>query len=49
MKIKEEFLAKEVYSKILDKMVFVSYENLDLLQNLDLNFIFEAEPQPKKK
>lgn len=49
MKIKEEYLAKEVYSKILDKMVYVSYENLDLLQNLDLNFIFEAEPQPKKK
>lgn len=49
MKIKEEYLSKEVYSKILDKMVYVSYENLDLLQNLDLNFIFEAEPQPKKK
>lgn len=49
MKIKEEFLAKEVYSKILDKMIYVSYENLELLQNLDLNFIFEEEPQPKKK
>ena len=49
MKIKEEYLSKEVYSKILDKMIFVSYENIDLLKNLDLNFIFEAEPQPKKK
>lgn len=49
MKIKEEYLSKEVYSKILDKMIFVSYENLDLLKNLDLNFIFEEEPQPKKK
>ncbi|WP_395652640.1 hypothetical protein [Brevundimonas sp.] len=49
MKIKEEFLAKEVYSKILDKMIFVSYENIDLLKNLDLNFIFEEELQPKKK
>lgn len=49
MKIKEEYLSKEVYSKILDKMIYVSYENLELLQNLDLNFIFEEEPQPKKK
>ena len=49
MKIKEEYLAKEVYSKILDRMIFVSYENLELLKNLDLNFIFEEEPQPKKK
>ena len=49
MKIKEEYLAKEVYSKLLDKMIFVSYENIDLLKNLDLNFIFEEELQPKKK
>ena len=49
MKIKEEFLSKEVYSKLLDKMIYVSYENLDLLKNLDLNFIFEEDPQPKKK
>ena len=49
MKIKAEYLAKEVYSKILDKMIYVSYENLELLQNLDLGFIFEEEPQPKKK
>lgn len=49
MKIKAEYLAKEVYSKLLDKMIFVSYENLDLLQNLDLNFIFEEEEKPKKK
>jgi hypothetical protein len=49
MKIKAEFLSKEVYSKLLDKMIFVSYENLDLLKTLDLNFIFEEEPQPKKK
>jgi hypothetical protein len=49
MKIKEDYLSKEVYSKLLDKMIFVSYENLDLLKNLDLNFIFEEEPQPKKK
>ena len=49
MKIKQEYLAKEVYSKILDKMIYVSYENLELLQNLDLNFIFESDPQPKKK
>ena len=49
MKIKEEYIAKEVYSKLLDKMIFVSYENIDLLKNLDLNFIFEEELQPKKK
>lgn len=49
MKIKAEYLSKEVYSKILDKMIYVSYENLELLQNLDLNFIFEEELQPKKK
>ena len=49
MKIKAEYLSKEVYSKILDKMIYVSYENLELLQNLDLNFIFESDPQPKKK
>lgn len=49
MKIKEEFLSKEVYSKLLDKMVYVSYENLDLLKNLDLNFIFEEEEKSKKK
>ncbi len=49
MKIKGEYLAKEVYSKLLDKMIYVSYENIDLLKNLDLNFIFEEEPQAKKK
>jgi hypothetical protein len=49
MKIKAEYLAKEVYSKLLDKMIFVSYENLDLLQTLDLNFIFEEEEKSKKK
>lgn len=49
MKIKEEYLAKEVYSKILDRMIYVSYENLELLKNLDVNFIFVEESQPKKK
>ena len=49
MKIKAEYLSKEVYSKLLDKMIYVSYENLELLKNLDVNFIFEEEPQPKKK
>jgi len=49
MKIKAEYLAKEVYCKLLDKMIFVSYENLDLLKTLDLNFIFEEEEKPKKK
>ena len=49
MKIKEEYLAKEVYSKILDRMIYVSYENLEVLKSLDLNFIFEEELQAKKK
>jgi hypothetical protein len=30
-------------------MIFVSDENIDLLKNWDLNFIFEEELQPKKK
>jgi hypothetical protein len=49
MKIKEQYIAKEVYSKLLDRMIYVSYENLDLLKDLDVNFIFEEEEKPKKK
>jgi hypothetical protein len=48
MKIKAEFIGKDMYSQELNRIILISEENISLFKEYGYNFLFEVEIKPKK-
>jgi hypothetical protein len=48
MKIKAEFIGKDMFSQELNKIIVISEENISLFKEYGYNFLFEVEIKPKK-
>lgn len=50
MKLKEEYLGKEIYCELILKSLLVCEENAELFKAYEMLFLFEEqEEKPKKK
>jgi hypothetical protein len=48
MKIKAEFIGKDMFSQELNRIILISEENISLFKEYGYNFLFEVEIKPKK-
>jgi hypothetical protein len=48
MKIKAEFIGKDMFSQELNRIILISEENISLFKEYGYNFLFEIEIKPKK-
>ena len=48
MKIKAEFIGKDMFSQELNKIIVINEENISIFKEYGYNFLFEAEIKPKK-
>lgn len=48
MKIKAEFIGKDMFSQELNKILIINEENIEIFKEYGYNFLFEAEIKPKK-
>ena len=48
MKLKSEFIGKDMFSQELNRIVLISEENIPLFKEHGYTFLFEVEIKPKK-
>jgi hypothetical protein len=48
MKIKAEFIGKDMFSQELNRIILISEENISIFKEYGYNFLFEVEIKPKK-
>ena len=48
MKIKAEFIGKDMFSQELNRIILISEENISLFKEHGYTFLFEVEVKPKK-
>lgn len=48
MKLKAEFIGKDMFSQELNKIIIINEENIEIFKEYGYNFLFEVEIKPKK-
>ena len=48
MKIKAEFIGKDMFSQELNKIIIINEENIEIFKQYKYDFLFEVEIKPKK-
>ena len=48
MKIKAEFIGKDMFSQELNKIIIINEENIEIFKKFKYTFLFEVEIKPKK-
>jgi hypothetical protein len=48
MKIKAEFIGKDMFSQELNKIIKINEENIEIFKQYKYDFLFEVEIKPKK-
>ena len=48
MKIKAEFIGKDLFSQELNKIIIINEENIEIFKKYGYDFLFEVEIKPKK-
>lgn len=48
MKIKAEFIGKDMFSQELNKIIKINEENIEIFKEYKYDFLFEVEIKPKK-
>lgn len=48
MKLKAEFIGKDMFSQELNKIVIINEENIEIFKQYKYDFLFEVEIKPKK-
>lgn len=48
MKIKAEFIGKDLFSQELNQILIINEENIEIFKEYKYDFLFEAEIKPKK-
>jgi hypothetical protein len=48
MKIKAEFIGKDMFSQELNRIIIINEENISLFKEYGYNFLFEVEIKTKK-
>ena len=48
MKLKAEFIGKDMFSQELNRIVLICEENISLFKEYGYDFLFEVEIKPKK-
>lgn len=48
MKLKAEFIGKDMFSQELNRIVLICEENISLFKEHGYDFLFEVEIKPKK-
>ena len=48
MKIKAEFIGKDIFSQELNKIIIINEENIEIFKQYKYDFLFEVEIKPKK-
>lgn len=48
MKIKVEFIGKDMFSQELNRIIKINEENISLFKEYGYNFLFEVEVKPKR-
>lgn len=48
MKIKAEFIGKDMFSQELNKIIKINEENIEIFKKYKYTFLFEVEIKPKK-
>lgn len=48
MKIKAEFIGKDMFSQELNKIIIINEENIEIFKEYKYDFLFEVEIKPKK-
>ena len=48
MKIKADFIGKDLFSQELNKIIIINEENIEIFKQYKYTFLFEAEIKPKK-
>lgn len=48
MKLKAEFIGKDMFSQELNKIIIINEENIEIFKEYGYNFLFEVELKPKK-
>ncbi len=48
MKIKAEFIGKDMFSQELNRIILISEENIEIFKKFKYDFLFEVEVKPKK-
>ena len=48
MKIKAEFIGKDLFSQELNKIIIINEENIEIFKQYKYDFLFEVEIEPKE-
>ena len=48
MKLKAEFIGKDMFSQELNKIIIINEENIEIFKKYKYDFLFEVEIKPKK-
>jgi hypothetical protein len=48
MKLKAEFIGKDMFSQELNKILIINEENIEIFKKYKYTFLFEVEIKPKK-
>lgn len=48
MKLKAEFIGKDMFSQELNKIIIINEENIEIFKQYKYDFLFEVEIKPKK-
>ena len=48
MKIKAEFIGKDLFSQELNQILIINEENIEIFKKFKYTFLFETEIKPKK-
>lgn len=48
MKLKAEFIGKDMFSQELNKIIIINEENIEIFKQYKYDFLFEIEIKPKK-
>jgi hypothetical protein len=48
MKIKAEFIGKDMFSQELNRIIIINEENIEIFKEYKYDFLFETEIKPKK-
>jgi hypothetical protein len=48
MKLKAEFIGKDMFSQELNKIIKINEENIEIFKQYKYTFLFEVEIKPKK-
>ena len=49
MKIKAEFIGKDLFSQELNQILIINEENIAIFKKYKYDFLFDVEIKPKKK